>query len=68
MHEEPIQGKKNPKDLLTVPGFFNLILNFIKDMKNDSLNIMISHDTQALLENFKLSLQDFHKLNEEQLK
>lgn len=65
MNEEPINGKKNPKDLISITGLFNLILNLIKDMKNDYLNIMISHDTQALFENLKVSFQEIHKLNDD---
>lgn len=42
---EKINGKKHPSELLTGPMFYTFILNFIKDLKNDSFQIMISQDT-----------------------
>lgn len=37
-------------------------------MKNDYLNIMITHQTAGLLEQFKVNPGELYKLNEEQLK
>jgi hypothetical protein len=65
---EKIPGKKHPSDLLTGPGLFNLLLNYIKDMKNDNLQILLSQEVLALLESFKVSPNELTKLNEEQLK
>jgi hypothetical protein len=40
---EPSDKKhdKSLKDLTKNPGLFNLMLNYIKDMKNDSLQILV---------------------------
>ena len=43
--QAPPHGKKSARDLLVNPGFYNFLLNYIKDMKNDSFNVMISHET-----------------------
>ncbi len=62
---ERTQNKKSLKDLISRSGLFNFMLNYLKDMRNDSLSIMISHDTAAYLEQAKVGLNEIHKLSEE---
>ena len=67
-YEENKKAPKNIRDLLHIPGLMNFLLNYLKDMKNDTVQIQISQETQALIESFKANLNELHKLNEEQLK
>lgn len=60
-------NKKNLKDLLSQTGLFNFLLNYLKEMRNESLSLMISHETAAFLEEAKVGLNELHKLNDEQL-
>ena len=43
------------------------MLNFIKDMKNDTLQMLVHQSTIDLLEQFKVNLNELHKLTDEQL-
>lgn len=62
------QPKKHLRDLLDGPGFYLLLLNYIKDMKNDNFILMINHRAQALLEEFKINnAQEIYRLSEEQI-
>lgn len=45
----------------------NFLLNYIKDMKNETLHILVSQETAALLESFKVQPNELHKLSDEQL-
>lgn len=44
---EPLadEKKKNVKDLLNNTNLLNFLVSYIKDMKNETLHILISHDT-----------------------
>lgn len=64
---EERKNQKNPQDLLTQSGLFNFLLNYIKDMKNDNLQIPVSEQTMSLLESFQASLTDWSKLDSDQL-
>lgn len=65
--EEDKPREKFVKDLLTQPHLTNVLLNVIKDLKNETLHILVSQHTVALLDSFKVSLSEFAKLTEEQL-
>jgi hypothetical protein len=70
IHHKPVEEKKREKfakDLLTQANLFNLVFNLIKDLKNDHLQILVSQHTATLLEAFKSSFTDLHKLTEEQI-
>lgn len=59
--------QKHISELLKNPGLFNFMLSYIKEMKNDAFQIMISLDTMAYLEEWKVGLNELHKLNENQI-
>jgi hypothetical protein len=40
-HEDGKKKDKSLKDLIKNPGLFNLMLNYIKDMKNDTMQILV---------------------------
>ena len=61
-------NKKHIKDLFTPSGLFNLAINLIKDLKNDYMQILISQESVQYLESQKQSLNDLHKLTDEQLR
>jgi hypothetical protein len=66
--EESKKAPKHVRDLLHYPGLMNFLLNYLKDMKNDTVQILISQETMTLIESFKVGLNELHKINEEQLK
>lgn len=44
---EPLadEKKKNAKDILNNVNLVNFLISYIKDMKNETLHILISHET-----------------------
>ena len=63
----PDDKKKSVRELLKNQGLMNFLLNYIKDMKNETLQILLSQETASLLESFKVQPNELHKLSDEQL-
>lgn len=61
-------GKKHLGELLSGPGLYNFILNYIREMKNDLLTVLVQGQTLELLESLKVGLGDLHKLDENNIK
>ena len=59
------EKKKRVLELLKNPGLINFLINYIKEMKNETLHILLSHETTLLLETFKVQPNEIHKLSEE---
>lgn len=49
-------AKKHPRELISNPGLYHFLLAYFKDLKNDTFTILVSQQTMALLESFKVSL------------
>ena len=59
--------KKTIMDLIDGNGLFNFLLNYIKDLKNDSFYLVLSEHTASLLEQLKVNVNELHKQDENTL-
>jgi len=66
--QEIKENEKKPpkhfKDVLTRLGLTNFFINYLKEMKNESISIQVSPEVMALLDSFKISIGELNKLNE----
>jgi hypothetical protein len=53
---------------VTNPGLFQLMLAYLRELKSDWLQVLVSHHTAALLDTLRVSPAELHKLNDDQLR